>query len=243
MKHQRLICLSIIGVVISTTCLAFVFGSSSTRRVTTASAQNPVRVLGETIQAPPTPPPSGYVYLTFDDGPNPTFTPQILGLLNDYHARATFFSVGLFVDRFRNVSHSLSVAGNSVQNHTYDHHALTEISPDFFHYEIARTQDAVTNATGITPKCVRPPYDAVNPSVVSGVNAMNLQLEGWTVDSEDWQKPGIDAIVRNVLTYTVPNSVILMHDGGGDRSETAAALGEILPVLIAHGYGFGVLCT
>jgi peptidoglycan/xylan/chitin deacetylase (PgdA/CDA1 family) len=185
--------------------------------------------------------PTKYVVLTFDDGPDPAFTPQILAILATYGAKATFFEVGKNVTKHPELTKRLHAAGHSVENHTWDHADLRKLGAVAFRQEVASTDQAIRAATGSTPACLRPPYGGMNPTVTQRAKALGKDLVVWTVDSRDWTKPGAPAIVQRVLKNVRNGSVILMHDGGGNRTQTVAALPKILQTLKAQGYGFRTL--
>lgn len=176
------------------------------------------------------------VYLTFDDGPDPRFTPQVLRVLRQYRARATFFMIG---SKARNASalvRRVKAEGHAVANHTYTHPWLTRRSPAAIRAEIRRT-DAVLGRT----RCLRPPGGFVNRTVRSVVASEGKRLTMWTVDPADWSRPGAKAIEQRVVSKTRPGSVVVMHDGGGQRQQTVAALPNLLRRLAAQGYRFDSL--
>jgi peptidoglycan-N-acetylglucosamine deacetylase len=188
-----------------------------------------------------TPLPIKYVVLTFDDGPDLEYTPKVLDVLAQYDAKATFFEVGQNVSKHPELTKRVHAAGHSVQNHTWDHSDLRRLTPAKFQQEVASTDQAIRTAIGSTPACLRPPYGGVSATVRQRAKAMGKDLVVWTVDSRDWTKPGTTAIVQRVLKNVHSGSVILMHDGGGNRTQTVAALPLILKALKAQGYGFRTL--
>ncbi|MFJ3221432.1 polysaccharide deacetylase family protein [Kitasatospora sp. NPDC086801] len=182
------------------------------------------------------------VYLTFDDGPSPTYTPRILGILARYGVRATFFEIGQNVAAHPALTGQVARAGHSVQNHSWSHPDLRRLSASAVNAQVTNTDKAIRARTGRTPSCLRPPYGAVDGAVRSRAAALGKQVVLWSVDPTDWSRPGTAAIQSRVLKAVRPGSVILLHDGGGDRSQTAAALPAILATLKARGYTFGTLC-
>jgi peptidoglycan/xylan/chitin deacetylase (PgdA/CDA1 family) len=187
---------------------------------------------------PPSPLPTKYVVLTFDDGPDAVYTPQILDILATFDAKATFFEVGESVRKHPALTKRIHQAGHSVQNHTWTHADLRHLGSAAFRKQIAQTDDVIRAQTGSTPACVRPPYGGTNATVRNRAKALSKQLVVWDVDSRDWQRPGTTAIVQRVLKQVRNGSVILMHDGGGNRTQTVAALPAILKALKAQGYRF-----
>ncbi|GAA1586384.1 hypothetical protein GCM10009789_44930 [Kribbella sancticallisti] len=193
--------------------------------------------------APPPPPvPSKYVVLTFDDGPDPKYTPQILDILETYDAKATFFALGREVAANPELTLDAHERGHSVQNHTWSHPDLRKLSAASFKSQVEKTDRSIREQTDSTPNCLRPPYGAVNSLVTQRAAALGKKLMTWTVDSRDWTRPGQAAIVRRVLAEVRSGSVILFHDGGGDRRQTLAALPTILKTLKDRGYGFRPAC-
>ena len=169
----------------------------------------------------------GIVYLTFDDGPS-QYTPAILQILRATHSTATFFELG-----FRQAEHPgeaahVRAAGSNIGNHTYSHRNLTKLKAAEISSEVAR---------GPHSRCVRPPFGATNPTVGRILARQGLRQVLWTVDTRDWDRPGRKHIVHAATGPAVrAGSVILMHDGGGDRSQTVAALPEIIATLQQRGY-------
>lgn len=181
---------------------------------------------------------SKVVYITFDDGPSPVYTPKVLKVLAQYRVHATFFEVGQNVAAHPSVTTRVYRAGNSVQNHSWSHPDLRKLSASQFAYQVTATDRQIRAHTGYRPCCLRPPYGAVNGAVRSRTAALGKKIALWTVDPRDWSRPGASAIQARVLSHVRPGSVVLLHDGGGDRSQTVAALSGILRTLKARGYTF-----
>ncbi|TDD60597.1 polysaccharide deacetylase family protein [Kribbella antibiotica] len=188
-----------------------------------------------------TPPPTKYVVLTFDDGPDPAYTPKILAVLAKYEAKATFFEVGKNVAKHPELTKAIHAAGHSVQNHTWAHADLRHQTAAGFRKQVGDTDQAIRSAAGVTPGCLRPPYGGVSATVRARAKALGKELVMWTIDSRDWSKPGPAVIESRVLGGVKSGSVILLHDGGGNRSQTIEALPSILEKLKAQGYGFRTL--
>ncbi|MGW1346332.1 polysaccharide deacetylase family protein [Kribbella sp. NPDC002412] len=179
-----------------------------------------------------------WVYLTFDDGPNPKYTPQILKILQAYRVRATFFVIGQNVKRYPALTRKVDRRGHSVQSHSWSHPNLTKVNWSTFKYQIRTTDRYLRTQTGYTPRCLRPPYGATNRVVARRAAALGKTIKLWSVDPRDWTRPGTAVIARRVLANVRSGSVILLHDGGGNRSQTVAALPRILKTLKARGYVF-----
>jgi peptidoglycan/xylan/chitin deacetylase (PgdA/CDA1 family) len=182
------------------------------------------------------------IALTFDDGPDPTWTPQILSVLEQYHVPATFFEIGTEVAAHPATTAAVAAAGFPVEDHTYTHPDLTTLTAAQVGAQIDQTQQVITSVTGVAPTCVRPPYNAWNASVLNQINERGLATMSYSIDPRDWSLPGVSAIVNTVLSTAIPGGVIDFHDGGGNRSETVAALPAVITGLQARGYSFVSIC-
>ncbi|MDX2156486.1 MAG: polysaccharide deacetylase family protein [Hyphomicrobiaceae bacterium] len=176
------------------------------------------------------------IALTFDDGPDPTYTAQVLSVLATWNVPATFFVLGQEVEERPGVVQSIAAAGHLVANHSYDHPDLTTLNASQITSQLTRTSDAIFNAIGERPAYFRPPYGSYDAEVESVVDALGMQMVLWTVDTNDWAMPGVNAIVQSVLAGATDQGVVLMHDGGGNRSQTVSALSQIIPGLQSMGY-------
>ncbi len=178
------------------------------------------------------------IALTFDDGPYPYYTAQILTILQRYQVHATFFCVGKNVQNYPVLVQQEYAAGNAVENHTWDHADLTRLSRLGIQREINNTSSIIQNTIGVAPILLRPPYGAINISVRAQIVQLHLVPVLWSVDTKDWQRPGTAAIINTALTRSTNGSIILMHDGGGNRAQTVAALPGIIESLRLRGYDF-----
>ncbi|MCY4455888.1 MAG: polysaccharide deacetylase family protein [Chloroflexi bacterium] len=186
------------------------------------------------------------VYLTFDDGPHPTWTPRVLDLLDAYGAPATFFVLGLNATRYPEIVERMVAAGHEAENHTFDHIWLDKAPRDLFVSQVTAADDALHAAAGgrVDPiACLRPPYAAMNEHTRGLAAELGKSIVLWSVDTQDWRRPGEDQIASHVLSNARPGAIILMHDGGGERSQTVAALDAVLEGLTGRGYAFGLLCS
>ncbi len=181
------------------------------------------------------------IALTFDDGPGP-FTPQVLSVLERDQVPATFFEIGEEVARYPQYSKMVAAAGFPVEDHTWSHPDLTTLPASGVDSQIDMTQAEIRNVTGTTPQCVRPPYDAWNASVLSQIASRGLTTMSYSIDPKDWTLPGVQAIADRVVGAAFPGAVVDMHDAGGDRSQTVAALPQIITRLRAMGYSFVSIC-
>ena len=176
------------------------------------------------------------VALTFDDGPNPRYTPQILDVLRAHHAAATFFVVGKNVERYPEVVLRAAKEGHVIGNHSYSHTALTFRRAESVGEEIGQTEALVIAATGRPPTLFRPPYGFRNPMVLRTAHGLGYRVVTWSVTASDWKSIGAAAIARQVLDNLRPGSIVLFHDGDGDRSQTVASLPIILEELERRGF-------
>jgi peptidoglycan/xylan/chitin deacetylase (PgdA/CDA1 family) len=175
------------------------------------------------------------VALTFDDGPHPVFTAQVLEVLARYRLPATFFCVGLHVTAHPDLVRRIVAAGHLVGNHTWSHPYLPDLTGD----ELRRQVDATAAALrAVAPPSglVRPPYGGRTPEALRLLAGAGLTTVLWDVDVRDWAVPGTGAIVAEAARSVRAGSVILMHDAGGDRSQTVAALPRVIEDVLARGY-------
>ncbi len=179
------------------------------------------------------------VALTIDDGPSPTYTPQILRLLSSYGITASFSMIGRNVAAYPSLAREVSAAGHFVVNHTWSHANLPMLAPAAQADQMAQASEVIQQATGHKPAMFRAPYGAWSPAVLACCRQMGLTPLDWSVDPRDWARPGVSAIVANIMRNTRTGSIILEHDGGGNRSQTVAALTYVLPRLLAQGFRFG----
>ncbi len=178
------------------------------------------------------------IALTIDDGPSPVYTPQVLQILEKYKITASFSMVGENVGSYPGVAREVADAGHVIVNHTWDHSDLARMSAPAARTEIARATDAIHAAVGTRPEIFRAPYGAWSRAALEYCASENLMPLDWSVDPRDWARPGIRAIIKTIMKDTHSGSIILEHDGGGDRSQTVAALKVVIPRLLDEGYLF-----
>lgn len=180
------------------------------------------------------------VAITFDDGPSPRYTPEILALLQRYQARATFFVLGRKVEKYPQLVQAQLQAGNEVGNHTYDHPRLTKTAMADREREVERTALDLELLGDRTARWIRPPYSAFDERFKAYVAHTHGHLVLWSIDSGDWRGLDRDAIVANVLNRVCPGAIIIFHDSDEtdkvDRRPTVEALKLIIPALQAAGY-------
>ncbi|MDQ6751276.1 MAG: polysaccharide deacetylase family protein [Actinomycetota bacterium] len=174
------------------------------------------------------------VALTFDDGPS-AYTPSVLRVLRRFRVHATFFLVGREVGSHAGMVREELAQGNAVGDHTFDH-ANVSAGGSFAAGEMERAQVRIRQTSGYRPCLFRAPYGAVSSPSIAIARSQGMLTVGWNVDPRDWSRPGADAIARGVLETTRRESIVIMHDGGGPREETVAALPSIIRGLQARGY-------
>lgn len=185
------------------------------------------------------------IALTFDDGPWPTTTSEILDILKANDAHATFFEIGNQIAENADVVKRIHEEGHQIGTHTWDHAAgsgrgvdLTRMTADEQVSEVEKGFDAIDQAIGTkTSRILRAPGGNYHGQIITTLRDKVTAEVGWNIDTEDWRKPGADKIEQAILSAK-SGDVILMHDGGGDRSETVAALKDALPKLKAEGFKF-----
>lgn len=168
--------------------------------------------------------------LTYDDGPDPHTTPQLLDILREKNAQATFFMTGSNTAANPATAKQVAEAGYAIGNHTFSHPYLTKLSPSAVRKEIERTDAAILAATGSTPAMMRPPYGAADAAVQA---AVGKPLMIWAVDSLDWQSKNPAAFVPKVLKEVTPGAMVLMHDV---QPSTIAGQQELMASLQGQGY-------
>ncbi|MCQ4081059.1 polysaccharide deacetylase family protein [Streptomyces sp. RB6PN25] len=244
--------MSLGGLVLLSACAAH----ASTPPPTSASkTPQPTTVPGDSHPSPPPPsdPPDAapagkpefYVHrgphaiaLTIDDGPHPEWTPQVLDLLRRYGITATFCQVGAQVSAYPGLVRAVAAEGHLIANHTWTHADLARASAATVRSQLERTSDEIEKVSGHRPALYRAPYGAWSKQTLSTCRELDMRPLDWSVDPRDWSRPGTSRIVERIMAHTHPGSIILEHDGGGDRSQTVAALRVVLPRLIDAGYQF-----
>jgi peptidoglycan-N-acetylglucosamine deacetylase len=171
------------------------------------------------------------IAIGFDDGPS-DYTAGVLRVLRRFDSHATFFEIGQETSGRAEIMKKILRQGNEIGNHSLHHEAYPSSG------SIHETDRLIRRATGFRPCDFRPPDGAVNSSLVARAHAQNLVTVNWDVDPRDWSTPGTAAIASNVIHNAHNGSIVVMHDGGGNRSETIAALPAILSHFRHRGYRF-----
>lgn len=174
--------------------------------------------------------------LTFDDGPDPRYTPDILRILRERDVRVVFFVCGEMAVRHQDLLREMADDGHTVGNHTWSHPLLTTLSRSRIHAEMARTSEIIDKAYGQPPLWFRAPYGAWNRTAFQFGAELGMEPLAWTVDTLDWSAPAARTIAERVEKGAAPGVIVLSHDAGGDRSQSVRALREYLPELLDSGY-------
>jgi peptidoglycan/xylan/chitin deacetylase (PgdA/CDA1 family) len=185
------------------------------------------------------------VAITFDDGPHPVHTGEILEMCARKGIRATFFVVGRRVRRFPEIAARIAAEGHDLGNHTNHHFPLSILPPSMIRRELAVTHELVLRATGKGPVFFRPPMGWFNDIVVNEAVRMGYRPVIGSIHPHDSRKPGVKTIVEHVLRRIAPGAIIILHDGGwvvgADRSQTVGAVDRLTDNLLADGYRFETL--
>ena len=183
------------------------------------------------------------IALTFDDGPNPNDggTQDVLDVLDKYNVKATFFRLGTQAEEFPDMARKVAQAGHQIASHSYSHaesdylNATTEQNAK---YQVSHAREVLQQATGEDAHYIRPPGGNIDSKGLRATIEETDGYIGWIVDTEDWTLPGSSVIAQRMIDEAAPGTVILVHDGGGDRSQTVEALKEAIPKLQSQGYTF-----
>jgi peptidoglycan/xylan/chitin deacetylase (PgdA/CDA1 family) len=179
------------------------------------------------------------VALTFDDGPGP-YTPRVLGVLERRHVPATFFLIGRQVAAGARYTRRALEDGDVVGDHTWSH-ADVAGGGSAARSQIVSTRDAIRRHDGFDPCLFRAPGGAVSGTLISEAWGLGFKTIQWDVDPRDWSRPGSSAIYARVTSAVRPGSIVVLHDGGGPRDQTVAALPRIIDYLRARGYRFATV--
>lgn len=175
------------------------------------------------------------IALTFDDGPNPKYTPQVLKILQQNEIRATFFLIGQRAQKYPELVKQINLAGHEIGNHTYSHVMLTKIKSTKIKQEVEKTRDIVYGVTGQNTYLFRPPWGVFDGRSLAELAMRKFDAVLWSVDSRDWSRPGVAVIKKNILSTVRNGSIILCHD---DHDQIVAALPDIIKNLKEQGYQF-----
>ncbi|OGT47700.1 MAG: hypothetical protein A3E83_05385 [Gammaproteobacteria bacterium RIFCSPHIGHO2_12_FULL_41_20] len=197
-----------------------------------SKADNPA----QTIAAPHT------VALTFDDGPSPIYTPQILAILKKYHIKATFFMVGSNAKLYPEIAQQVVAEGHAVGSHSMTHPMLTKLSDAQLYREVVEAENVITQVSGLKPLCLRYPFGASNAHVRQYIRDHGIIPVPMGFNSFDYDRPGTEKIISWLLKNLYSRQVILMHDGYDKREQTVAALPAVIEGIKKKGLGFSTVC-
>ena len=180
----------------------------------------------------------GKIALTFDDGPHPRFTKQILSILEEYHVTATFFIIGVNAENYPEDLRRIVDFGCEIGNHTQSHRRLKNLSEEEIKLEITQCEDMIERICGITPRVFRPPEGMMNDNLKRISAELGYDLILWSIDTKDWALTPAEEIQQRVKYQMRGGDIILMHDYIGYHSKTPEALEIIIPKLLSQGYEF-----
>ena len=178
------------------------------------------------------------VYLTFDDGPHPVYTPQILDVLESYGAKAMFFVTGVNVELYPEIIARMAADGHGIGNHTWSHERLPDLTEEEFTETITRTQNAIGETAS---PCLRPPYGAITSVGRRLADSLGFQVVMWTLPNPAWDGTWVDSFVSHIVPNLRDGSIVLMHDGDG-HGKAVLALNKILEQGTNKGYRFEPVC-
>ena len=175
------------------------------------------------------------IALTFDDGPGP-YTPHVLAVLQREHVPATFFEVGILERYFNASTTAIAADGDVIGDHTEVHAPMSRLTAPAQRSQLLEQASAIKRYGASFPRLFRPPYGLWNATTLALLHRYRMLMVLWTVDTSDYRRPGIPAIVDAAVDGARPGAIILLHDAGGDRSETVAALPKIIAALRRRHY-------
>ncbi|MDD5476620.1 MAG: polysaccharide deacetylase family protein [Candidatus Omnitrophica bacterium] len=185
------------------------------------------------------------VALTFDDGPSPVWTPKILDVLKEARVKATFFMLGMHVQRYPDVARRVAEEGHEIGNHTYDHHGVFYYKPEELNREVGDAEKIIKSITGVKTKYFRPPKAWLTRKEKEQLKGMGYETVLWSLNSKDWVTFDDRYIVKYILRHVRPGDILLFHDSGGvfkpeggKRKETVKAVSRLIEKLRERGYRF-----
>ncbi len=178
------------------------------------------------------------IALTFDDGPHPRLTKEILDILDEYGIKATFFVIGQNVEYYGDVLEEVAASGHEIGNHTFSHRNLRNLTPDDLREEICQTEDDVFRHSEYRTRLLRPPEGFFTEHVCRLAEELDYTVVCWSVDTRDWAHTPVPDIVENIVTNVEAGDIILFHDYVSGISPTPEALRAVIPILLADGYRF-----
>jgi peptidoglycan-N-acetylglucosamine deacetylase len=201
------------------------------------STDVPSNFQGIVISEAKLPPEKKVIALTFDDGPWPSSTAKVLDILKKNNIKGTFFVVGQNVKNYPDLTKRVVTDGHIIANHTW-HHWYHQMNAQVAAYEVANTTDIIYQTTGVKTSLFRPPGGNMRNGVAAYAKSNKYAVIMWSSDSMDYSRPGIPRLINNIFREAKPGGIVLMHDGGGDRSHTVTALPEVISKFRKQGYEF-----
>jgi peptidoglycan-N-acetylglucosamine deacetylase len=197
----------------------------------------PTRFQGATIAEAKLSPSQKVIALTFDDGPWPGTTAQVLDILKQNDVKGTFFVVGQNIKNYPDLMKRIVAEGHDIGNHTW-HHWYHAMSPQAAAYEIENTTNLIYKTTGVRTGLFRPPGGIMHNGVAAYARNSKYAIVMWSSDSIDYSRPSVPKLISNIFRGARPGGIVLMHDGGGNRSQTVQALPTIIENFRKQGYSF-----
>ncbi|MFM6815494.1 MAG: polysaccharide deacetylase family protein, partial [Dolichospermum sp.] len=189
------------------------------------STDVPTNFQGIVVSEAKLPPAKKVIALTFDDGPWPNSTAKVLDILQKNRIKGTFFVVGQNVKNYPDLTKRIVADGHTIANHTW-HHWYHHMNAQTAAYEVANTTDIIYKTTGVKTSLFRPPGGNMTNGVVAYAKSNKYAVIMWSSDSMDYSRPAVPRLINNIFREAKPGGIVLMHDGGGDRSQTVKALPE-----------------
>jgi peptidoglycan-N-acetylglucosamine deacetylase len=179
------------------------------------------------------------VAFTFDDGPNPHYTPQLMDIFREVGGKATFFMIGEQIDAYPEVAAAVHAEGHELANHTYTHPHLPELALDEAREELVKMDARIRAITGKPVQTFRAPYLNVNDDILSLAGELGYRcINAVNLETHDWEQPGVEHILDKTREFVKGGSILLFHDGYGDRSQSIEAVRTLVTELAAEGYQF-----
>ncbi|NDJ18096.1 polysaccharide deacetylase family protein [Myxacorys almedinensis] len=184
------------------------------------------------------------IALTFDDGPHPKYTPQLLDVLDHHKVCATFFWLGACVEAYPDLARQIYQRGHWIGLHSYHHRAFTSLSATDLKTDLAQTRAAIAKTCQINPNTlidVRPPYGLFTPQTLNHLHHWNYRTVMWSIIPEDWVCPGASIVVQRVVDQVQNGSIIVLHDGDSGGRDVAETVDSLIPRLVQSGYQFSTI--
>ena len=178
------------------------------------------------------------IALTFDDGPHPRYTKEILGILKEYNVTATFFVIGVNAENYPNALKEIADSGCEIGNHTYSHANLKKMTLEKIKREVEKCQDVLIKSIGVRPNVFRPPEGMYPSDATEMMEELGYDIILWSIDTLDWAMNPSYRIERIVMSESKGGDIILMHDYVSGGNTTCMALRRIIPSLLSEGYEF-----